>query len=169
MLLESGGRIIFGHDYVKVAVKDRYLPRESLQRNAHKRLAEHFAKRKVDERVAEEWPHQLREAKAWGQLEQTLTSLEMFEALNAHRSDEEHLGYWLSLEAAKGKQLLETRFKSAWKRWCLPVDKENTGVIASKLVGLLLYAGRGLAGTFLYMILRLALDVNEKINGSALT
>ena len=166
MLLESGGRIIFGHDYVRLAVKDRYLSSESMQSNAHKRLAEHFAKLKVDERVAEELPHQWREAKAWRQLEQTLTSLEMFEVLDAYRTDEEHLGYWLSLEAIKGRQLLEARFKSAWKRWHLPANKENTGSIASKLVGLLHYAGRGLTGTFLYMILRLALDINEKVNGS---
>jgi nephrocystin-3 len=34
MLLESGGRIIFAHGYVKTAVKDRYLPSESLVRTA---------------------------------------------------------------------------------------------------------------------------------------
>jgi len=166
MLLESGGRIIFAHDYVKVAVKDRYLPRESLQRNAHKRLAEHFAKLKVNERVAEELPHQWREAKAWRQLEQTLTSLEMFEALKAHRSDEEHLSYWLSLEAVKGKQLLEARFKSAWKRWNLPSNKENTADVAASLVEFLQYAGRGLTNSFILGISKLKLDITEKLKGA---
>jgi nephrocystin-3 len=166
MLLESGGRIIFGHDYVKVAVKDRYLPRESLQRNAHKRLAEHFARRKVHERVAEELPHQWREAKAWRRLEQTLTSLEMFEALKTHRSDEEHLGYWLSLEAVKGKQLIEARFKSAWKRWNLPSNKEKTADVAGNLVEFLRYAGRGLTGLFTLVLSKLALEITERVNGS---
>ena len=138
VLLESGGRIIFGHDYVKVAVKDRYLPRESLQRNAHKRLAEHFAEQKIDERVAEELPHQWREAKAWRQLEQTLTNLEMFESL----------------------------FKSAWKRWNLPSNKENTGVIAGDMAEFLGYAGRGLTDSFTLTLARLALNIAEKINGA---
>jgi nephrocystin-3 len=165
MLLESGGRIIFGHDYVKVAVKDRYLARESLQRNAHKQLAEHFAKRKVDERVAEELPHQWREAKAWRQLEQTLTSLEMFQALKTHRSDEEHMGYWLSVEAVKGRQLLEARFKSAWKRWNLPSDKEKTADVAGNLERFIGYAGRGLTGSFTLNLAKLSLNINERILG----
>jgi hypothetical protein len=96
----------------------------------------HFANQKVDERVAEELPHQWREAKAWRQLEQNLTSLEMFETLKAHRSDEEHLGYWLSLEAVKGKQLLEERFMKslqdqvtqAW--YTKRISLESCGVFA---------------------------------------
>jgi tetratricopeptide (TPR) repeat protein len=165
MLLESGGRIIFGHDYVRIAVRDRYLPSESLQRNAHKRLAEHFGKLKVNERVAEELPHQWREAKAWRQLEETLTSLEMFESLKTHRSDEEHLGYWLRLEAVKGKQLLEARFKSAWKRWDLPSKKESTAKVAFELGRFLVDAGRGLNNSFALMLFRLELDITEMIKG----
>jgi len=165
MLLESGGRIIFGHDYVRAAVKDRYLPRESMQSNAHKRLAEHFAKRKIDERVAEELPHQWREAKAWRQLEQTLTRLEMFKVIKAHRSDEEHLGYWLGLEAVKGKQLIEARFKSAWKRWNLPANEETTANISSSLGDFLNYAGRALKSPFALMLTKLALEITEEING----
>jgi tetratricopeptide (TPR) repeat protein len=166
MLLESGGRIIFAHDYVRVAVRDRYLPSETRQRKAHKQLAEHFAERKLDDRVAEELPHQWRAAKAWKQLEQTLTNLEMFEALKMHRSNEEHLGYWLSLETAKGKQLLEVRFKSAWKRWNLPANKEKTADVAGHLVTFLRYAGRGLRDSFTVRISRLTLDITEKIKGS---
>ena len=165
MLLESGGRIIFGHDYVKVAVKDRYLAHESLQRNAHKTLAEHFAKLKVDERVAEELPHQWRAAKAWRQLEQTLTSLEMFEALNEHRTAEEHLGYWLSLETVKGRQVLEARFKSAWKRWNLPSDKEKTADVAGNLERFIGYAGRGLTSSFTLKLAKLSLNINERVLG----
>jgi nephrocystin-3 len=165
MLLESGGRIIFGHDYVRTAVRDRYLPRESFQRNAHKRLAEHFARRKVDERGAEELPHQWREAKAWRQLEQTLTSLEMFEALNEHRTDEEHLGYWLSLETVKGRQVLEARFKSAWKRWNLPSDKEKTADVAGNLERFIGHAGRGLTSSFTLKLAKLSLNINERVLG----
>jgi tetratricopeptide (TPR) repeat protein len=165
MLLESGGRIIFGHDYVRVAVRGRYLSSESLQRNAHKKLAEHFAKRKVDERVAEELPHQWREARAWKQLERTLTNLEIFEAIKIYRSDEEHLGYWLSIEAIKGRQLLEARFKNALKRWNLPSDKEKTADVAGNLVEFFRYAGRGLTGSFAVLLAKKSLDITSKIKG----
>jgi nephrocystin-3 len=165
MLLESGGRIVFGHDYVRVAVRDRYLPSESLQRNAHKRLAEHFAQRKVDERVAEELPHQWREAGAWKQLEQTLTSLEMFEVLRSHRKNEEHLGYWLSLEAIKGQQLIATRLKNAFSRWNLPSNQLKTAHFAGDLERFLSYSGRGVNGSFTVSLARLALAVTEKLKG----
>jgi tetratricopeptide (TPR) repeat protein len=165
MLLESGGRIIFGHDYVRTAVRDRYLPSESRQRQAHKRLAEHFAEQKIDERVAEELPHQWREAKAWRQLEQTLTSLEMFEALVAYRTDEEHLGYWLTIEAVKGKQLLEASFKSAWTRWNLPSDKEKTADVAGNLGRFIGDAGRGVTSSFNLKLAKLSLNINEKARG----
>lgn len=165
MLLESGGRIIFAHDYVRLAVRGRYLQSESLQRSAHRKLADHFSRRKIDERVVEELPHQWREAKAWGQLDQTLTSLEMFEALKMHRSDEEHLGYWLSLEAVKGKQLLEARFKSSWARWRLPSSHEKTADVAGTLVEFLRYAGRGLTGSFAVLLAKKSLDITATIKG----
>ena len=165
MLLESGGRITFAHDYVRTAVRDRYLPSELLQRKAHKSLAGHFARRKVDERVAEELPYQLREAKAWRQLELTMTSLEVFEVLKAKFSDEEHLGYWLSIEEARGRTLLETRFKSAWKRWNLSSNKIKTAHMAGELERFFKYSGRGLTSSFTVSLARLALAITEKLQG----
>lgn len=141
MLLESGGRIIFGHDYVKVAVKDRYLPSESLQRNAHKQLAECFAKRKVDERVAEELPHQLREANSWAALLACLQDKVLFLAFIKYRGMQEVLGYWLAWEVATNGAT-ETALKSAWRRWALPMNSLDCARVASNLERFLSYAGR---------------------------
>jgi nephrocystin-3 len=166
ILLESGGRLVFGHDYAKVAVRDRYLPTDTRQRSAHRSLARQFASQTVDARVAEELPHQWREARAWGELEKTLTDLAMFEALKAHRSDEEHLGYWLSLEAVRGRQIMEPRLKAAWQRWRLPKTKEHTGDVADRLATFLRYAGRGLTGTFVRELAMLAAKVEANTYGS---
>jgi len=61
-LYESGGRINFGHDYLRKAVEDRYGLRGRKRRRLHRRLAEWFARWEVDERIAEELPWQWREA-----------------------------------------------------------------------------------------------------------
>ena len=61
-LLDSNGKITFAHDYVRVAVKDRYLKTKALQRQAHIDLAKYFRKLPADVRRVEEEPHQWRRA-----------------------------------------------------------------------------------------------------------
>ena len=165
MLLESGGRIIFAHDYVKIAVRDRYLASETKQRHAHRSLAKYFASRSIDGRVVEELPHQWREARAWRELERTLTALPMFEALTSHASDEEHRSYWLALEDARGQLMLERSMQRAWTRWKLPKNKVRTGGLANALAGFLEDSGRGLTGAFVLSLAKLSLEIDEKALG----
>ena len=160
MLLESGGRIIFGHDYVKVAVKDRYLPRESLQRNAHKRLAEHFAKLKVDERVAEELPYQLRESNSWAELLACLQDKVLFQAFINYRGMQEVLGYWLAWELATDG-VIETALESAWRRWALPRDSYDCAIVAGILERFMSYAGR--PGKFALKVAKLRANTFDKL------
>ena len=167
MLLESGGRILFAHDYAKIAVRDRYLPTEKKQQQAHRSLAKYFASKPVDSRVVEELPHQWREARAWGDLKRSLTTLEIFESLITQRSLEEHLGYWLSMETACKKQMLEESMEKAWAGWALSESGENTGVAADNLATFLREAGRGLTGHFVLSLTRLALSIAEKQKGHA--
>ena len=157
MLLESGGRIIFGHDYVKVAVKDRYLPRESLQRNAHKRLAEHFAKRKVDERVAEElplgpWfraasaddrraeeePWQWLAARDWRSLKACMSDAAVFAAFGKRGGAAEMQPYWRQLEQHAGVNMAQTCLR-AWRRWDLPANDAASAQLTLDLANLLLF------------------------------
>ena len=58
VLLNSGGRIIFAHDYLRKAVENRYLIDEQRKKSAHKCIAEWFAERPLDFRGAEELPWQ---------------------------------------------------------------------------------------------------------------
>jgi hypothetical protein len=115
MLLESGGRIIFAHDYVKAAVKDRYLPRESLQRNAHKKLAEHFAKRMGDGRVAEELPWQLNAAGAYQSLRRCLQGAGVFLHM-WNRFPIELLSYW---QHRWDRENLQAIYEKAYCEWMI--------------------------------------------------
>ncbi|NCA11995.1 DUF4062 domain-containing protein, partial [bacterium] len=57
-LYDSSGRINFGHDYLRKAVEDHYAITGDGWLALHRRLAEYFASREADERVAEELPWQ---------------------------------------------------------------------------------------------------------------
>ena len=58
MLLESGGRWTFAHDFGRKAVQDRYGLVSEAKVQAHRTLAEYFAKQEPNARVAEELPWQ---------------------------------------------------------------------------------------------------------------
>ena len=61
-LYESSGKISFGHDYLRKAVEDRYKLTGNKKLKLHHRLAEWFASKEVDARVANELPWQWKEA-----------------------------------------------------------------------------------------------------------
>ena len=110
-LYESGGRISFGHDYLRKAVQDRYGLTGKRKINLHRRLAEYFATLPVDARVAEELPWQWEQASNRKKLKACLTDLELFAAMNM-RNEYELLGYWLRL----GEDV-NAAYKEAWEKW----------------------------------------------------
>jgi hypothetical protein len=95
-LRDQQGRVTFGHDFLRGAVKARYVAAPDAQRAAHLGLAAHFEAGLRDVRQAEEVPFQLRAAEAWERLEHTLLDLDRLTLLRA-RGDVELLGYWLPL------------------------------------------------------------------------
>ena len=161
-LLESGGRLTFAHDYLRIGVRDRYLSAEGAAAKAHRRVATWFEGRPVDARSAEEVPHQWRAAGDWGRLKSSITSKEMFEALRATRDNEEILSYWLDLER-ESEVNLEADYHAAWESWDLDKEAEETGDLASRLGTFLLFAGR--LGSFTGSLARLALAIWEKVLG----
>ncbi len=80
-LYESGGRIKFGHDYLRQAVQDRYGLTGEERLRLHRRLAEHFAGLPADTRVAEELPWQWEQAGERAKLQECLTDRALYEAL----------------------------------------------------------------------------------------
>lgn len=69
--VSRSGLIGFFHDYLRQAVRRRYLATEEERRSAHLRLADYFEARDLGPRRIDELPWQLAEAEAW----QTLVTL----------------------------------------------------------------------------------------------
>jgi tetratricopeptide (TPR) repeat protein len=175
-LLESGGRITFAHDYMRIAVSDRYMAGNNtleddgqsskaltLRRKEHEKLAKWFEQLPADERVVEEVPHQWRQAKAWEKLKACLTQRAMFEAICEHCLDEELLGYWLDLERETGADILAC-YEVAWTAWEADETVIGTGDLAGYLEAFLSFSGR--YSQFGIMLAKLSLELNEKFKGA---
>jgi tetratricopeptide (TPR) repeat protein len=190
-LLESGGRISFAHDYLRIAVSDRYLAGNgeladssqnplaiTRRRRAHARLARWFDDRQnadeagdlkegdytvTAERAAEEIPWQWQATKNWKQLKAVLTRREMFEAMMKHRDQYELLGYWLQIEAQQAGRM-ERAYQRTWTRWGMDVEAEETGNLADAMSQLLRKSGRILGGLARFLA-EIALAIAEKAKG----
>lgn len=174
-LLESSGRITFAHDYMKIAVSDRYMAGNNelddtdqslaalgLRRQSHQDLARFFGGQPVDARTAEELPYQWVQAKAWDDLKTCLTQRPIFEAMIGHRGQEELLGYWLDLERETGVDLA-TDYEAAWVNWAPDHSVIETGDLGSSLEQFLSFSGR--YSEFTVNLARISLYLDEKIRG----
>jgi len=180
-LIETTGRYIFAHDYLRIAVSDRYMDGNNhledegqseqalaLRQEAHIRLAEWFEANSFQsdrssvtpDRAAEEIPYQWQKAQRWERLAESLTELELFTAHTAHREKAELLGYWLVVEANTG-ETLEQAYERAWEVWDLNKTLEETGDLAAAVSQSLEYAGR--YSVFAVKMAELALDIDTEI------
>jgi tetratricopeptide (TPR) repeat protein len=186
-LLERGDRIAFGHDYMRIAVSDRYLagngeiadegqsqPALRKRREAHVDLANWFTAQAFgnapdgqplvgDARAVEEIPHQWLRARDWKRLKACLTQRTMFEGFRYHSDEYDQLAYWLELEG-NTKTRLENAYNEAWEKWQPDPDDTATGDLAYAMSSFLRTAGRtknGLARS----CAELALSISEKSFG----
>ena len=161
-LIDASGRLIFAHDYMRIAVSDRYMAGNNtignkgqsqkalkLRGNAHSKLAKWFESHAFKEddsivsndRASEEIPYQWQQAQEWKKLQSTLTEQDMLVAILEDRSEQELLSYWLILEA-NIKTDIETQYEKAWNKWKSHETEEKTGDIAQQVAQFLMYAGR---------------------------
>ena len=115
-LLESNGKIAFAHDYMRIAVKDRYLKTKLLQKQAHINLAKYFQKQAADARRAEEEPYQWREAQEWGRLKIFLLDKLNFLSSLKYRNQNEFLSYWLLISERLNLNI-EQEYSKRLKIW----------------------------------------------------
>lgn len=112
---DSGGRIQFGHDYIRQAVEERYLETVAKKKATHRRIASYFddlaCNEGVDERIVEELPWQQSKAGLKQDLFETLTDEAMFEGLY-DRDRYELISYWLKLGLDPC-----TYYEKVWKEW----------------------------------------------------
>jgi len=135
-LYESAGRIQFGHDYLRKAVEDRYGLSGTHRAALHRRLAEWFAGRETDKRVAEELPWQWRQAEAREELVACLLGREVFEH-EWQRDEYELLGYWLWTG-----ENIEAAYEATWSGWVAELRSERANGLPRKLASFLKTAGK---------------------------
>ncbi|WP_247116052.1 tetratricopeptide repeat protein [Marinobacter sp. S6332] len=181
-LIENTGRYVFSHDYLSIAVSDRYMAGNncledegqsdsalSLRREAHRKLAEWFEVNAFkdgnlisDTRASEEIPYQWQKANRWDRLSASLTNSNLFQSITTNRDKSELLGYWLAVEKNLNLKL-EDAYKDVWLRWKLDGSAESTGDLAANVSKLLTYAGR--YTDFAIEMAEFALQVASKIQG----
>jgi nephrocystin-3 len=138
-ILESGGRLTFGHDYFRKAVEDRYLPSSEKQKAAHLRLAEWFDTQEVKQvaaRAVEELPWQWQQAEDYAKLKACLTKPKMFMALH-EQNEYELLAYWLAIKDENPKNAYEM----AWTTWRVGMSNAKTALVSYHLADFLSAAG----------------------------
>ena len=176
-LIDASGRLIFAHDFMRIAVSDKYMAGNNtignegqsqealkLRRNAHSKLAKWFESHAFKEydsivsndRASEEIPYQWQQAQEWKKLQSTLTEQDMLVAILEDRSEQELLSYWLILEA-NIKTDIETQYEKAWKKWKRNENAENTGNIVDMLISFLIFTGR--SGSFTENLARLSVTL----------
>jgi tetratricopeptide (TPR) repeat protein len=104
-LSEANGRLVFGHDYLRQAVRDRYLPTEEQRRQAHSELSDWFAATaEWSQRKAEEWPWQLQQAERISDLRDLLLNVNLLSNLLEGVGSQEVFSYWQAARPdAKGE------------------------------------------------------------------
>ena len=160
-LLEASGKITFAHDYMRIAVKDRYLKTKLLQKQAHINLAKYFQKQIADARRAEEEPWQWKEAGEWERLKGCLVDKDIFYQMQTTQSNIQLMQYWESYEIATNK-LLENQYLTAWKKWCRNSSPETLIPISIKLAKLIRMSSRYVVAL---KILKTLLPICEKTFG----
>ena len=104
----NGNRLVFDHDYLRIAVEDRYLPSEEARRQAHSDLADWYQAREGwDERNSEELPWQLQEAGLLGDLRDWLLMPGILANLQWDRGGRETINYWQIARAKEDGELDE--------------------------------------------------------------
>jgi tetratricopeptide (TPR) repeat protein len=104
----NGNRLVFDHDFLRMAVRDRYLPTAEMQRVAHSALADCFLEQKEwNWRKAEELPWQLKQSDRIQDLRSLLLNINDLHSLATELDSREVINYWLIAKAAGDGELDE--------------------------------------------------------------
>jgi len=120
-LIDRDGILAFGHDYLRQAVGQRYLPDPVPQKDTRIELADYFAAQPITARSCDELPWLLRKAEQRDRLSRCLLDIERF-LLILDRDENELLEdwVWLQQERSMGQNYLES-----FTRW-----EHSTGLTA---------------------------------------
>lgn len=141
VLLENNSRQMFAHDYVWIAVKDRYLPTEKNQLLAHQKIASWFTQQSMDRRRAEEEPWQWFTARKWGALKKCLLQPEMFQQVETLEGFRGLSRYWTALEDHMNLNLGLILLKAS-KSWFIDKNTPRNIRLSTTLIRFLVYCTR---------------------------
>ncbi len=96
-LISRSGLLNFSHDYLRKAVKGKYLKDPEQKHEAYVQLSDYFDKKELDDRKAEELPWQLQQVEDWKSLYNLLTDLPFFKRV-WDNSEYDLKGYWSKIE-----------------------------------------------------------------------
>lgn len=161
-LLETSGRIGLAHDYLRIAVQDRYLPTPARQAYAHARLGRWFSHQPLDDRRAYEEPWQWLQAGRWRALQSWLETPQVVLRLNAGLRRAEWLAYWQAIARARPLDL-SAHHRRVWARWSRGLPDDSALTLASALQQALQYAGY--QGHFEEKLARLAWGISIRLWG----
>lgn len=115
-LLETAGKITFSHDYMRLAVKNRYLHTDGLQKSAHQVLAQWFTNQPPSARRAQEEPWQLHKLGERRKLRQILLNPSIFLELWKFNTYE-LLSYWRDHWDRDCLLLAYEKKHPEWSKW----------------------------------------------------
>lgn len=124
-LSNKNGLRNFFHDYLRQAVRARYLNTQDAQQTQHRQLAEHFNKQPLNARKAKELPWQWQQSNESEKLKGCLIDIPMFAQLY---DDDPHelLGYWLYLG---GRYDIGASYEASFKAW--EITSQNDEILAA--------------------------------------
>jgi tetratricopeptide (TPR) repeat protein len=96
-LVNRGGLITFGHDFLRQAVAKAYVSRTELSAELHQKIAIYFSGRDLERRKLEELPWQLAKSRDWQRLNDLLSNERFFQAA-WKASEHEVKAYWAEME-----------------------------------------------------------------------
>lgn len=132
-LLDSNGRLTFAHDFMAIAVKDRYLPKDIQENQAHRFLGKWFQQNANTERRSYEEAWQWQQAGDWSKLKTFLSNASNFMGLIHHRSKQEALMYWQNIETHT-KSRLDASVVYLAQKWH-HAEPDKTGALTLLALG----------------------------------
>jgi tetratricopeptide (TPR) repeat protein len=140
-LQEINGCITFAHDYIRIAVRDRYLSDAKAQVRAHRLIAHWFQDLAYDGRRAEEEPYQWQRAGDYSRLQRCLTERAMFVVILQKFGAQALLAYWIVLEIHRGVDTARTYTRSSI-RWAASANNIELADSVAELARFLVNTGR---------------------------
>lgn len=131
-LVSRDGVISFFHRFLRLAVRDRYLPTEEKQRSLHLRLADYLDPLRLTTRGVDELPWQLGRGRSWKRLHDLLTDVEFLEL--AQRADaDEVTASWVQIEENSALRVVEAYRSVIEKPGLDPEPAEVVGNVLSPM------------------------------------